>query len=97
MIQGVVVHPDGKPIYASIQFRVEGYSRDSAEHAESSKKGRFTFEALKGLRYLVRAVGSPEGGSRWHCHQFPLSDSHSALRIILDRPGFDCDECRERR
>ena len=97
-IRGIVVGPDDKPASrVFVELKAEGYE-DNADLAETRDDGKFALEGLSGMTYYVQASsGLRKGSEAWHCHRIVIPSGDEPIRIRLDRPGKDCDECRKKK
>jgi len=101
-ISGLVIGPDGKPA-KGVQVYISALpdndiAGDNENRPQTDAEGRFSFTALEGWEYRLRAMQS---GSRFFHSadlNFNLKDGLSFVTLVCDRPGrFDNDPVELRR
>lgn len=103
-IAGVVVWPDGRPVAkASLCFEEVEYAESSLCFSGDLKvdenDGGFSFTALEGLRYLLRAhvnvAGAPSRQRHAEPVEVPAKGDISDIKLVITEPDGSCTQCRE--
>jgi hypothetical protein len=90
-VSGLVIGPDGKPA-KSIQVYITAMPDNNIDMNDENRpqtdaEGRFSFTALEGYDYRLRALQS--GSRSFHSGDlnFNLKDGLSSVTLVCDRPG----------
>ncbi|MBS1854955.1 MAG: carboxypeptidase regulatory-like domain-containing protein [Acidobacteria bacterium] len=101
-VSGLVIGPDGRPANG-VQVYItalpdNNVAMNDENRPQTDAEGRFSFTALEGWEYRLRAIQS--GSRSFHSGDmhFTLKDSQPSLTLVCDRPGrFDNDPVELRR
>lgn len=97
-ITGAVFLPDGKlAAKANVCIEEVEYSESSmcGDGITTDDNGHFTFDALSGLRYLLRGHINTKNGQR-HAEPIEVSANGnvSDIKLVITEPNGTCEKCR---
>jgi len=97
-IRGTVLMPDGKAAKANICIEEVEYAEGSMCRGgiETDEKGQFTFTAMNGLRYLIRAYINTTNGHQRHAEPVEVAAKGdvSGVKLVVTEEGGSCEKCR---